>query len=436
MDDKEKLDRARKLILAEKYSRARQILLSMGDNPNAKKMLATLERIDPMPRTFDEMQAELTKVEAKVETVQAEVDQAEAELEQVETLTGQVQRQFRLSTAVLVFLGSLFGSLIGAAADLGEAVNTFQEFRSIFYPELCVVGSDTILGEGLGMAEAWAASFEESHDVRVRINPTGSTAGLRLAADGGCAHVLAMSEAMDERQQASLTDGGVAVHCAAEIGYDIIVFVTDINNPVTVVTRPVLSGLLNGRTFSWGELSTDFEYPVSILVREGSGTTDVVLRQIANYDSRGATNFPPGANYVFCDSNDDCLDRTLSARGSLYWVSAAWMSTQPPQYLRVLSILQGDESSVNPLREEVDLNRYPSSLQRPLYMYALDGENTSDEQHQLARGFLRHVRGVGGQQVLEENFFYTHFNEPTEVDVPLPSGFDPPGTPGRQICLR
>lgn len=65
------------------------------------------------------------------------------------------------------------GSLIGAAADFSGAVDTFQRFRSITYPELCGVGSSTILEEGQGMAQAWKEEFKQSHDGGVCNNAIG-----------------------------------------------------------------------------------------------------------------------------------------------------------------------------------------------------------------------------------------------------------------------
>ncbi|MEO0564507.1 MAG: substrate-binding domain-containing protein, partial [Chloroflexota bacterium] len=338
-------------------------------------------------------------------------------------------------TAVLIFLATLMGSLIGAAADLGGAVDTFERFQSLRYPSICVVGSDTILGEGLGMIEAWSAGFEAENRVRLQVNATGSTAGVRLAADGGCSNVLAMSEPMSAEQQETLESNGVDLVCAAEIGYDLVVFVTDINNPVSSIDRPGLSGMLLGRVDNWGNFSTEFPFPISILVREGSGTTDLILQQIANYDSEGGREFPPLGNYVSCETNEDCLDRTLSANGSLYWTSASWIRTQPPQYLKVLPLLvDDDDAPINPLVQDVDLDEYPAALQRPLYMYVLKRDDTPDERVAMAERFLRYVRGVRGQQVLEDNFFYNHFDQPSNVDVPLPSGFMPASAPGRRIC--
>ncbi len=423
-EERELLKRARDLIRAQQYDRARVLLKRIPHNEAAQVYLQKLDKLDPKPTTFEEAKEDLKHAKQ-------EIAQAEEELEEQENT---IQRAVQVNYAVLVFLGTLLGSLIGAAADFGGAIDTFERFRSLTYPELCVVGSSTVLEEGQGMAQAWKEDFEQNNQVRISIQAIGSTAGIDVAAEGGCAHVLAMSEPMSTEQQRRLNDAGVELVCAAEIGYDIIVFVTDINNPVSIAPLNDISGMLLGRVDNWNRLSTAYDAPVRLLARQESGTTDVVLQQVSNFNSRGAREFPPLAEYEFCDSNEECLDRALSTNGSLYWVSTAWIRTQPPQYFQVIEIVDGDDIAVNPLEEAVDLDDYPGPLQRPLYMHVLRNNSMSEAQLQLAEEFLTYVRGVRGQQILEENFFYNHFDQPTAVSVPMPVGFDPITRPGRQIC--
>ncbi len=429
--ERELLQRAKEMIREKQYDRARVLLNRIPNNKAAIVYLRELDKIDPQPTTLEEAKEDL-------QHAREEIREAEHDLQQQQNT---LERAVRVNSAVLIFFGTLLGSLIGAAADFGGAVDTFDRFRSITYPELCVVGSSTILERGQGMAAEWKDEFQaqekrQGEGVRVTNNPVGSTAGVALAADGGCAHVLAMSEPMTEAQEERLAAGGVELVCAAEIGYDIVVFVTDINNPVTVAPLNDLSGMLLGRVQNWNRLSTAYDAQVTVLARQESGTTEVVLKNVANFDSQGAREFPPLANYRFCDSNEDCLDLALSTPGSLYWVSAAWIRTQPSEYFQVVSIVDGDDISVNPLEDAVDLDDYPRPLQRPLYMYVVQTRNTSDAQLERARDYLRYVRGVSGQQVLERYAFYNHFDQPTDVNVPFPGGFQPLGTPGRQICRQ
>lgn len=350
------------------------------------------------------------------------------------------RRSKNLTIAVLVFFGSLFGTLIGVAADFSDAEDTLARLRSSFYPELCVVGSDTILGEALGYSTAVKAAFEERinspavpGDVRVTMEAIGSLNGVARAVSGGCVHVLASSEPLQSINISELVGAGVSIDCAAEIGYDVVAFVTDINNPVPALPRRDLGAILEGRIGNWAEINRRFEAPINILYRPGSGTTDFVFRNLIGHTDANLP--PPGAIYQACGSNEDCLNATLSTRGSLYWVSTAWMRTQPPEYLRVLPILTGDEAPINPLADDVDITAYPAFLVRPLYMYVLRRADTPPETSRLAREFLSFVRSVNGQQLLEARHFYTYFAQPRDVALPLPPDFTTDGGGQRVTCL-
>jgi ABC-type phosphate transport system substrate-binding protein len=343
----------------------------------------------------------------------------------------------RISIGLIVFLGSLLGSLLGVAADLGQAADTFERFQRLTYPELCVVGSNTILGDGINMAQDWAQAFEARHQVRVRIDGVGSVRGVENAIAGGCVHVLAMSEPMTDAQYVGLTSNGVALTCASEIGYDVIAFVTHSTNSLAAVSARSLRGVLVGATRSWGQLGGD-DQPIRLLARPGSGTTDFVLQGVGRYIDPNIFDdqyFPPNSNYSACPSNNVCLDRALSTPGSLYWVSTAWMRTQPAEYIRVLPVLQGDERAIDPLRENVNLDEYYSPMIRPLYLYVLRGRDMDERTLALAKEFLTFVRSVVGQQILERHHFYTFFKPPTGVRIALPPGFEADSTGLRPVCV-
>lgn len=361
------------------------------------------------------------------------------------------------SGALLIFFGSLLGSLIGTFASVNDILDSIQRVGELINPPeppitLCVAGSGTILGDGLGMAAQLGEDFEafinndsdpDTPEVDVQINPTGSLDGVQLAADGGCVHVLAMSEAMPRDQERLLidnvppNDGATSpyhIQCAAEIGYDVIAFVTDTNNDLPALIDFLMGRVLRGVTNDWGDVGARESQTIYIYAREGSGTTDLVLK---NFQwPLGAQQFPPDANYIACDSNTDCLNRTLATPGSLYWVGTAWMRTQPTDFLRVLPILSDDDSRpIDPLRDEFDLREYPRELIRPLYMYVLGGGGIDAETQAMSRQFLEYVRGVAGQKVVQEFAFYTHFNRPDRVRLEFPQSFTLAETIGiRQIC--
>lgn len=335
--------------------------------------------------------------------------------------------------AILVFMGSMLGTLLGTFTSINDMFDSLDRVNEVFNPppQLCVAGSNTILGEGLGMAAQWEEVYEESSEVDVVVKGIGSLAGVDAAAAGECVHVLAMSEAMTPSQYDTLQANGIEIACAAEIGYDVIAFVTDKNNQLSSLLERRMESILTGRITDWEDVRGDPQ-PIYIFARPGSGTTDYVLKQF-RYDL-GAELLPPRANYIECNSNSECLDLTLATPGALYWVSTAWMRTQPPQYLRVLPILQGDEAPINPLRDNVDIRDYPRQLVRPLYMYVLNNPNMTEEERSRARDFLQYIRSVEGQQILESNFFYTYFDQPREVPLDFPEGFEVPDEGIRSVC--
>ena len=79
-------------------------------------------------------------------------------------------------TALLVFLGSLLGSLIGTCASFDDLLNSFGRINQIINPppSLCVAGSNTILGDGLGLAEDWQTGFEGRVPSKITFDKVGS----------------------------------------------------------------------------------------------------------------------------------------------------------------------------------------------------------------------------------------------------------------------
>jgi len=360
--------------------------------------------------------------------------------------------------AAIIFIATLMGTLIGLGADFGELIGSVNQMRNVVDPppQLCVAGSNTVLGEGITAAQEWEAAFEADHRVNVRINGLGSTGGVRAAVAGECVHILAMSEPMTEAHYADLTGAGIEIDCAAEIGYDVIAFITNVNNPIVAevrdpddasddrpMSRPIplgdLRAILTGNIRDWSDLNNwpdeAGSLPITIWLRRNSGTSELILIRLAGFEPSDALPYPLDVNYQFCEDGLDCLNKTLDTPGSLLWISAAWMRTQPENYLKVLDIISGDERATNPLAEEVDLDEYPNQFIRPLYFYVLGGDRINPDSNRLARDFLAYVRGVQGQQIVDANSFYNHFSRPVDVEVPFPEPiFDIPAAGLRTIC--
>lgn len=337
--------------------------------------------------------------------------------------------------AILVFLGSLLGSLLGTFASIDDLFASLGRIDDILNPPpvLCVAGSGTILEADLGLASDWETDFEAQDRVNVAIDAIGSIGGVNKAASGSCVNILAMSEALTDTQQQQLANANVQIECAAEIGYDIIAFVTDKDNTLSALDDDFMTRILTGQATNWNEVRGQDNQTIYIYARNESGTTDHVLRAFGW--PQGESFLPPNANYARCESNIDCLNKTLATPGSLYWVSLSWMRTQPEDYLRVLPILTGDEAPIDPLRDEdYDVRDYPRQLSRPLYMYVLKNSSTTAETETLAKAFLTYVRGVGGQKRLEDHYFAAYFNRLQGVKVEFPEGFTELSNTPRKLC--
>lgn len=340
----------------------------------------------------------------------------------------EIEGQNRL--AFFVFLATLMGSLLGIIADAADATTLVGPILDLSSPKVIIAGSNTILGDGLPMASQWEEGFidisitpadvplvgiVERQNVKVSIEGGGSGVGFKLAQKGDL-HLLAASEPIPGEVLLDINNSGQNIRCAAEIGYDVIAFVTDMNNDLT---RPIstkdMSRILANEVKNWSELGGPSQ-PVVILARQDSGTTDIVLKSFTG-DTEYRSYFVP------CPSNDECLNRALSTPGSLFWVSSAWLRTQPPRYLKTIPIQRGALPPVNPLADDFDPNQYPTQLLRPLYMYVLSGKGVSERASDQATRFLSYVRGVQGQKILEDNYFYTYFDPPSDTYPELPEGF-------------
>lgn len=334
---------------------------------------------------------------------------------------------------LLIFLATLSGSLLGALGSLSEALNLFVPVWEMLYPapQIRAVGSNTILGDRLQMAAQWKKEFQELNkwqekipivgDIyrvhNVEFSAIGSLKGIREAKERvENVHVLLTSEPVSDEDSAGIREKGGRFHRAAEIGYDLIVFVTDKNNPLPVLTAEDIRRILRGELKDWSQLGfsrSTVSKPIVIFARKGSGTTDVVLQAFTDFET-----FPE--HFTECDSNSDCLNRTVGTSGSLYWVSLSWLYTQPADYMQVILLQAGDTPPTNPYDESFNPAWYPPELFRPLYMYVLNSDRTSPESLKIADEFFKFVRGVRGQKILEQHHFYTYFNPPARMDIRLP----------------
>jgi ABC-type phosphate transport system substrate-binding protein len=212
-----------------------------------------------------------------------------------------------------LFVVTFFGSLLGLAADLSDASGLAQPFLEVVdpAPEVRIVGSSTVLGEGIPMASDWQQEFEADKSWQTRIPLIGKvdrTVTVNIQGVGtledcqravvGQVNLLAASEPIPCYDQ--LVAQGINVQGMAEIGYDVVAFVTDINNKVPEVDKREMISILNGSITNWAEVGGDSQ-PIRVLARRGSGTTELVLDRFT-----GSAEFRP--HFIECQSNGQCLD--------------------------------------------------------------------------------------------------------------------------------
>lgn len=144
--------------------------------------------------------------------------------------------------AFLVFVATLAGNLIALIASLADASELIVPVLDLIspLPRLAIVGSTTILGPELRLAGDWIADFqglnsnqvdlpiagEVERSARIATEAVGTLRGIELAM-GGDVQLLAASEVLSPADAERLAAAGVGIECAAPIGYDVIVFVTD-----------------------------------------------------------------------------------------------------------------------------------------------------------------------------------------------------------------
>jgi len=345
--------------------------------------------------------------------------------------------------AIFLFLATLLGSLLGAAADLSEADGLFLPIveRLDPGPQLHISGSDTVLGDRVDVATEWKQEFIRMAQTVVRVPILGSIersphidiettdylTSFESAREGG-ASLLIVTEPMTEMTQEKMEEGGITTRCAAVIGFDVIAFVTYLDNEGPPLSRQDISNILTGQITDWSKLGWP-THPINVLADPASGATDIVLQKLT-----GSKEFR--SHFIKCTSNVKCLDMALATPGSFYGVSASWLKDQPARYLNSIAIENGTHPPQDPLQDNFNPDWYPKDLIRPLYIYAFSGNPVASSSADLATEFVQFVRGARGQEILEENDFYTYFHPPIHVTPELPPGFGPRSNDTPVVCKQ
>jgi ABC-type phosphate transport system substrate-binding protein len=346
--------------------------------------------------------------------------------------------------AIPLFLGTFLGSLFGVAAQLTAVIDAVEVIAAAINPspQLQIVGSHTVLGHGLPLADEWREDFKEltkwkqsipmvgkiERQVEVTVKDVGTHKGIEQAMEGKADLLVASAPIPDDKIK-QLNRQGISIRCAAEIGYDVIVFITHLQNKVDSVSEPSIKKILKGEYTHWSDVNPNWEAkPIHVFVRPGSGTTRLILKAFIGSDE-------PRPHFIECPHNSACFNGMLGTHGSTYWVSSTWLYTQPSNYLHPFFIRHEKfELPQNPFLDDFKPDHYHPKMIRPLYMYVLSGGPIDPISSDLAKKFFEYVRGVQGQELLEKSHFYTYFDPPTKVKVELPEGFGPRSNQLPVVC--
>jgi phosphate transport system substrate-binding protein len=343
--------------------------------------------------------------------------------------------------AVFLFLATLFGSLLGAAADISEVEQLAIPILEWIDPgpRLRITGSDSVLGDSVSVAKEWTEGFTNmardfsyipilgliERTPHIDVEPKDSLVALRSAADGETS-VIVVTEPMSSATQQKIEEQGITVRCAAVIGFDVISFVTHLENEDPPLTRDEISKILTGEVTDWSQLGRDTQ-PINVFGDPDSAATDIILKTYT-----GSDEFRP--HMIECSSEADCFNKALATRGSFCAVSTSWLKDQPARYLNGIALKDDSHPPQDPLRDDFNADWYPNELIRPIYMYVLDGGSIDQAASDLGVDFIEFVRGSRGQAILERNDFYTYFDPPTEIQPELPPGFGHRPTGAPVVC--
>ncbi|RKZ83533.1 MAG: hypothetical protein DRR19_18980 [Candidatus Parabeggiatoa sp. nov. 1] len=238
-----------------------------------------------------------------------------------------------------------------------------------------------MLGEGLPLSAEWQKEFkaltrwEDSipmvgtieRSVEITVTDVGSHLGIEQAIEGNV-DLLVASEPLPNEKIKQLNNQGISIRCAAEIGYDVIVFVTHLQNKIDSVSEPSIKKILKGEYTHWSDVNPNWEAkPIHFFARTQSGTTSLILKAFTDSDK-------VRSHFIECASNSDCFNRMLGMHGSTYWVSSSWLYTQPPNYLHPFFIRHEKfERPQNPFKDDFKPDHYHAKMIHPLYMYVLSG---------------------------------------------------------------
>lgn len=194
-----------------------------------------------------------------------------------------------------------------------------------------------------------ASVFSEGRPFEVTIDANGSKKGIEALVNGFCDVAMSSTEittdALLEAEKRRIRVKSFVV------GYDVIVPIVDVGNPLSTIPMEKLKDVFAGRACNWTDLGGD-DLPIAVMGRDASsGTGDVWDRLIAPRKT--------GTNEIVLEASSSTMLADVAGRKeAIGYVSAAFLNPE-------VKALQIDDKPP-PIHGEPVLD-YP--LKRPLYLY-------------------------------------------------------------------
>lgn len=172
------------------------------------------------------------------------------------------KRSIKIIVSALV-VSMIGGALVGCGSSDAESDKE---------KKIAISGS-TSVGP---LMEKLAAEYEESHEVSIEINQTGSSAGIKDVINGVSEIGMASRDLKDEEKS-----GGVK---GTEIAHDGIAVIVNPVNKINALTKDQVKGIYTGKITNWKEVGGE-DSPIVVVSREDGSGTRGAFEEILGYKS-------------------------------------------------------------------------------------------------------------------------------------------------------
>lgn len=287
----------------------------------------------------------------------------------------------RTSLLALLLVGALLLlSACGSSSDDGTGSSDGRQRT------LQNKGSDTLVNVAL----AWAETYRDVEpDVAIAVTGGGSGTGI-AALINGTVDIANASRAMKDKEiEEAQTNGIEPVEHVVAI--DALAIITNLENPVNVLSIQQLSDMYTGRITNWKDVGGN-DAPIILLSREtNSGTHVYFLEEVVRRGEKENSDiFAP--HTLLMPSSVGITSEIRRNPNAIGYDGLGYVDAEHEKIISIASE-SGDEH-IAPTVETASEGTYP--LSRPLFMY------TSGEPSGELADYLNWILGADGQQIVAD----------------------------------